>query len=68
MSAQIQTIKDQTLQRIEEITAQPKPTYNVGGQSVNWTEYLKQLQATVDWCDQQLQTEEPFEIQAQAFT
>ena len=64
----IQTIRDQTLQRIEEITAEPKPSYNVGGQSVKWAEYLKQLQETADWCNGQLQTEDPVEIQAQGIT
>jgi len=68
MATRIETIRAQTLERIEELTAAPKPTYNVGGQSVQWAQYLKQLQDTVDWCDSQLQSAEPFEIQAQGFT
>jgi hypothetical protein len=48
------TIKNQTLSMIAEMTANPKPTYNVDGQSVQWTDYLKQLRATVEWCDQQI--------------
>jgi len=39
---------------IAEITANPKPSYNIDGQSVQWTDYLKQLRATVEWCDQQI--------------
>lgn len=58
---QIATIKTQTLARIVEITAQPKPTYDVDGQKVAWESYLKQLQSTVTWCDAQLSGGEPFE-------
>ena len=49
-----QTIKTQTLTMITDITANPKPSYNVDGQAVQWSDYLKQLRATVDWCDQQI--------------
>jgi len=48
------TIKSQTLSMIAEMTANPKPSYNIDGQSVQWTEYLKQLRTTVEWCDQQI--------------
>ena len=51
---QITLIKTQTLARIAEITAEPKPTYNIDGQKVDWGDYLKQLQTTADWCDAQL--------------
>lgn len=44
---------------IAEMTANPKPSYNSDGQSVQWTDYLKQLQATVEWCDQQIARSEP---------
>ncbi len=65
---QVRTIKSQTLSRIAELTAQPKPTYEVDGQSVSWNEYLHRLQATVDWCDRQLAGQEPIEIHSQAVT
>ena len=39
---------------ITEITANPKPSYSIDGQSVQWTDYLKQLRLTVEWCDQQI--------------
>jgi len=54
-----QTIKTQTLSLIAELTANPKPTYNIDGQSVLWTDYLKQLRTTVEWCDQQIARNEP---------
>jgi hypothetical protein len=65
---QIATIKTQTLARIAEITAQPKPTYNVDGQMIAWGDYLEQLQQTVDWCNQKLAGEEPFEFQSRGYT
>ena len=55
-------IRAQTLAMIDELTQTPKPTYSVENQSVSWETYLKQLQATVTWCDQQIAAAEPFEI------
>lgn len=60
---QIATIKTQTLQLIVDITENPKPTYMIEGQSVQWGQYLRDLQATVAWCDQQLNSEQPFEFE-----
>lgn len=58
-------IKSQALATIAAITADPKPSYAIDGQSVRWAEYLAQLQATVAWCDQRLAADEPFEIRSQ---
>ncbi len=59
---QILKIRAQTLVMIAELTRSPKPTYSVENQSVSWESYLSQLQATVTWCDRQIQMKEPFEI------
>jgi hypothetical protein len=64
----IATIKSQTLTRIAEITAQPKPTYQIDGQMIAWGDYLSQLQRTVDWCNEKLAGEAPFEVQSQGYT
>jgi len=64
---QIAQIKSQTLARIAEITAQPKPTYNIDGQMVDWADYLSQLQQTVNWCDRKLAAAEPFEFRTGGF-
>jgi hypothetical protein len=61
----ITTIKTQTLAVIAEITAQPKPTYQIDGQMVSWGDYLSQLRNTVDWCNERLVGETPFEIRSQ---
>jgi hypothetical protein len=63
---QIQTIKSQTLTVIAEITAAPKPTYEIDGQSVSWNAYLRRLQLIVDWCDAKLAAYQPFQIDSQA--
>jgi hypothetical protein len=65
---QIAVIRSQTLMRLAEITAQPKPTYAIDGQTVNWNDYLKQLQATIDWCDGKLAAETPVEVHSQGCT
>ena len=65
---QILKIRAQTLAMIEELTLSPKPSYAIENQSVSWESYLKQLQETVSWCDQQIQAEETFEIHSIART
>lgn len=64
----IATIKTQALQAILDITASPKPTYSIDGQSVSWGEYLAQLQETVRWCDEQLNAVDPYEVETSAIT
>jgi hypothetical protein len=65
---QIAAIKSQTLARLAEITAQPKPTYQIDGQLVAWGDYLSQLQRAVDWCNEKLAAESPFEMRSQGYT
>lgn len=65
---QLQTIKSQTLANLAEITARPKPTYDIDGQSVSWNDYLAQLQRTVEWCDRKLAGYEPFEVTSRGST
>ena len=65
---QIRTIRTQTLAILAELTANPKPTYYIDGQTVSWNSYLTNLQATVDWCERKLAGEEPFEIHSRGTT
>jgi len=67
-SQQIATIKTQTLARIAEITAEPKPNYDLDGQRIAWGDYLARLRATVDWCNEKLAGESPFEIRSQGYS
>lgn len=63
---QLVLIRNQALAAIAEITAEPKPSYSIDGQQVSWTAYLAQLQQTVQWCNQQLVGQDPFEEHTQA--
>jgi hypothetical protein len=65
---QIELIKTQTLARIAEITAEPKPTYQIDGQQVDWADYLIRLQKTVEWCNAQLAAHGPIEVQSRGIT
>jgi hypothetical protein len=65
---QIATIRSQALANIAAMTASPKPSYSIDGQSVSWNEYLKQQQEIVTWCDQQSAASQPFEFLSQGFT
>lgn len=61
---QIETIRSRTLDQIEEIRADPKPTYWLDGQRVHWQEYVESLMATVDWCEAKRVALAPFEIRS----
>ncbi len=65
---QLQRIRSQTLARMAELTADPKPSYRIDGQEVLWGDYLSRLQATVDWCERKLAGEGPFEVRTQGAT
>jgi hypothetical protein len=65
---QIQSIRSQTLARLDELQADPKPSYWLDGQRVYWQEYAESLQQTIDWCDRKLSECEPFEVRSQGGT
>lgn len=65
---QLELIRTRTLALIADLTTNPKPSYSIDGQSISWGDYLAQLRKTVDWCEQKLAGEDPFEIQSQGIT
>ena len=65
---QIALIRTQTLSQLEDLRADPKPSYSIDGQSVSWVEYTDSLQQTIDWCDQKLVDGEPFEFRSEGTT
>jgi hypothetical protein len=65
---QIETIRTQTLAQLVELRASPKPSYSVDGQQVSWTEYVRSLQETIEWCDGKLAGYRPFEFRSQGMT
>lgn len=65
---QIETIRTLTLAQLVELRASPKPSYSVEGQQVSWTEYVRSLQETIEWCDIKLAGYRPFEFRSQGMT
>ncbi len=62
---QIAAVRAQSLAQLEQLTAEPKPTYWLDGQRVHWQEYAEMLQRTVDWCDRKLAELDLFEVRSQ---
>jgi hypothetical protein len=65
---QIQAIRSQSLAQLDDLRANPKPTYWLDGQRVHWQQYAESLQTTVDWCDQKLIDYQPFEVRSRGVT
>lgn len=64
----IQSIRSQTLAQLDELCANPKPTYWLDGQRVHWQQYAESLERTIDWCDRKLVEYDPFEVRSQGIT
>lgn len=62
---QLQTIRSLSLAQLEQLRADPKPTYWLDGQRVHWQQYGESLQQTIDWCDRKLAEYQPFEVRSQ---
>jgi hypothetical protein len=65
---QTQSIRSQSLSQLNDLRADPKPTYWLDGQRVHWQQYAESLQTTIDWCDQKLADYQPFEVRSQGVT
>ena len=56
-------------QQLQNITANPKPTYSIDGQSVSWESYYAMLLRSMEELRRQVQIAGgPFEFQTQAGT
>lgn len=47
--SKVQQLYDQTMDALLELDS-TKPTYDISGQNVEWTERRKQLVEQADWC------------------
>lgn len=65
---QLRRIRSQVLALLAEVTAHPKPSYELDGQQVAWTEYTRELRHLLAWCEQKLAALENMEISSQGFT
>lgn len=59
----LETVLDNLAQQLADISANPKPSYSVGGQSVSWTEYFRMLTEQMKAVREQIQQEgAPFQV------
>ncbi len=61
------TIKSQIIARLVEITASPKPSYMVDGQSVQWSAYFNALTSKLTEINALIAAESPVEVTSQGF-
>lgn len=62
------TARDNFAAKLAEVSAAPKPTYSIDGQSVSWTEYYKFLSEQVERLNVQINNGEPFEVVSTGIT
>ena len=65
---QLERIRTNILNRIEEITANPKPNYSIDGQTVSWQSYLDSLMARLTAINEQINADTPFEEVSRGIT
>lgn len=59
------TIKANALAKLAELTADPKPDYDIDGQKVTWSALWDKLTAICKWADKQIAYETgPVEIES----
>ncbi|HUT14348.1 MAG TPA: hypothetical protein VMY42_27935 [Thermoguttaceae bacterium] len=67
-AAQLATIKTQILAILVDITENPKPSYMIDGQSLQWAAYQRLLLEQIDRINRQIAAETPFEISSRGYT
>lgn len=65
-SSTIESIKEAALLKILEI--QGRPDYMSDGKSVQFQAQVAELKRTVDWCQAQIEGDDPFEVVSQIDT
>ena len=67
--ANLITAKEQVAARLVELSASPKPSYSVDGQSVSWESYFATLTNQLQALEQAIQRADgPFEVRTQGVT
>jgi hypothetical protein len=65
----LQEIKSNIIARLKEITAKPKPSYDIEGQEVRWQEYFDSLTKRLKDLNELIALEDgPYEERTQGFT
>jgi len=61
----LETIKSNLLTALASITASPKPTYSIDGQSVSWGDYYRSLMDQVKAVNELINMESPYIVVSQ---
>lgn len=61
-------IRDQILDRIVEVTAEANPTYDIDGEEIEWSEYLRMLNQQLKEIEEGIKALEPYEIHHQGYS
>ena len=64
----LQTAYEQVCANLVAITATPKPSYNIDGQDVDWTEYMKMLTEQLEALAAAINSLNLYEVHHQGFT
>jgi hypothetical protein len=49
---------DSVTDTLADVIANPKPSYSIDGQSVNWDAYVERLQRQIEWAREQIKEAE----------
>jgi hypothetical protein len=63
----LQTAKDNLLAKVAAVTADPKPTYSIDGQSVSYNEYYNSLLSQLTLINRLINAEAPYEHKSQMY-
>lgn len=61
----LQTIKTNLLTILSDLSANPKPSYSIDGQSVSWSEYFSMVSDQLDKINALINAENPYCIISQ---
>ena len=66
--ADLLATRDNITAQLADMTVNPKPSYTVDGQSVDWDAHFRTLSNKLDELNQVIQASEPFEIHTAGYT
>lgn len=67
-AAQLATIKSQVLALLVDLTANPKPSYNIDGQQILWADYYAKLTDRLEKINKLIASDTIFEVHSQGYT
>ena len=67
-AATLATIKANILAQLQDLSANPKPNYNIDGQQVSWQSHFDSLMLSLERINMQINSSEPYEIVSRGTT